>query len=81
METKKLKSSDGTIAFYVKINGKQMLHNWDAAALVPQGNTKKAEYYLFGVKHSKAEWESKKKDVNGVPWHKTSAAKAAGSRL
>jgi hypothetical protein len=76
MEKKQLTSADGTIAHYVKINGKQMLHNWDAAAFIPQGNMKKAEYYLFGIKHSKAEWEEKKKDVNGIPFHKTAAGKA-----
>jgi hypothetical protein len=72
METKKLKSADGTIAYYW--NNK--LHNWDGPALIPQGNNKKAEYYLFGIKHSKAEWEAKKKDVNGIPFHKTAAGKA-----
>lgn len=77
IETKKLKSADGTIAYYCL--GK--LHNWDGPALIPQGNKRAAEYYLFGIKHTKDQWESKKKDTNGVPWHKTSAGKAAGARV
>jgi hypothetical protein len=72
METKKLKSADGTVAYYW--NGK--LHNWDGPAFIPQGVERKAEYYLFGIKHSRAEWDAKKKDVNGIPFHKTAAGKA-----
>lgn len=76
-ETKKIKSSDGTIAYYCL--GK--LHNWDGPALIPQNNLKKAEYYLFGIKYSKEAWEKKKKDSNGQPWFKTSAGKASGARV
>jgi len=76
METKRLRSADGTIAYYW--NNK--LHNWDGAALIPQGNERKAEYYLFGIKHTKDEWEAKKKDVNGIPFCKTAAGRASGNR-
>jgi hypothetical protein len=76
METKKLKSADGTIAFYW--NGK--MHNWDGPAYIPQGDKRKAEYYLFGVKCTKDEWIEAKRDVNGVPFHKTAAGKQAGVR-
>ena len=69
METKKLKSADGTIAFYW--NGK--MHNWDGPAYIPQGDKRKAEYYLFGVKCTKDEWIEAKRDVNGVPFHQTAA--------
>jgi len=57
------------------------MHNWDGAALIPQGNKRQAEYYLFGIKHTKDEWLEKKKSVNGVPFHKTAAGKLAGARV
>jgi hypothetical protein len=81
METKRIQSSDGTIAHYVNINGVNKMHNWDGAALIPKGNKRAAEYYLFGIKHTKDEWLEKKKSVNGIPWHKTAAGKAAGARV
>jgi len=81
LETKILKSTDGTIAYYVNIDGTFKMHNWDGAALIPQGNKRAAEYYLFGIKHTKEQWVDKKKDVHGVPWYKSSAGKAAGARM
>jgi hypothetical protein len=77
LETKKLKSKDGTVAYYW--NNK--MHNWDGPALIPQGNKRLAEYYLFGIKHTKEQWEDKKKDVNGQPFYKTSAGRASGTRV
>jgi hypothetical protein len=76
-EVKKMKAADGSIVYY--LNGK--IHNWDGPALIPQGNKRAAEYYLFGIKHTKEQWEEKKKDVNGQPFYKTSAGKAAGARV
>jgi hypothetical protein len=80
METRRLKAKDGTIAYYVNIGGINKMHNWDSVAFLPQGNKRKAEYYLFGMPHTKVQWEEKKKDVHGQPWHKTSAGKASGAR-
>jgi hypothetical protein len=76
-EVKKMKSTDGSIVYY--LNGK--IHNWDGPALIPQGNKRLAEYYLFGIKHTKDQWEEKKKDVNGQPFYKTSVGKSAGARV
>ena len=76
-EVKKMKAADGSIVYY--LNGK--IHNWEGPALIPQGNKRAAEYYLFGIKHTKEQWEEKKKDVNGQPFYKTSVGKAAGSRV
>jgi len=76
-EVKRMKSTDGTIVYH--LDGK--IHNWDGPALIPQGNKRLAEYYLFGIKKTKEEWEDSKKDCNGVPWYKTSAGKAAGARV
>jgi len=76
-EVRKMKTSDGSIVYY--LDGK--IHNWDGPALIPQGNKRLSEYYLFGIKHTKEQWEEKKKDVNGQPWYKTSAGKSAGARV
>jgi hypothetical protein len=56
------------------------MHNWDGPAYIPQGDKRRAEYYLFGVKQTKGQWLEAKKDVNGVPFHKTAAGKQAGVR-
>ena len=53
---KTIKTADGTVM--VMFDGK--LHNWDGPALIPQGNKRLAEYYLFGIKHTKEQWEEKK---------------------
>ena len=49
-QSKRLKKADGTIA--VVWEGK--LHNWDGPALIPEGNMKKREYYLYGIKYSES---------------------------
>jgi hypothetical protein len=77
LETRRLKTKDGTIAYYCL--GK--MHNWDGPAFLPQGNKRKAEYWLFGMPHTKVQWEEKKKDIHGQPYYKTSAGKAAGARV
>jgi len=76
-ETKKLKTKDGTIVYY--LDGK--MHNFDGPAYLPQGNKRAAEYYVFGVKYTKDQFDSIKKDANGVPFYKTAAGKAAGARV
>ena len=76
-EVKKMRTTDKTTIYY--LDGK--IHNWDGPALIPQGNKRLAEYYLFGIKHTKEQWEEKKKDVKGQPFYKTSAGKAAGARV
>ena len=50
-KSQKLKKADGTVA-YVWDN---KLHNWDGPALIPEGNMKKREYYLYGIQYSEAE--------------------------
>jgi hypothetical protein len=79
--TQRLKTADGTIVHYINIGGVNKIHNWDGAALIPQGNKRQAEYYLFGIRHTKDQWLDKKKNVNGVPFYKTAAGKAAGARV
>ena len=76
-EVKKMKTGDGTIIYYLD----RKIHNWDGPAFIPQGNKRLAEYYLFGIKHTKDQWEEKKKDVHGQPFYKTSVGKSAGARV
>ena len=76
-ETKKLKTQDGSIVYY--LDGK--MHNFDGPAYLPQGNKRAAEYYVFGIKFTKDQFDNIKKDNNGVPFYKTAAGKAAGSRV
>jgi hypothetical protein len=76
-ETKRLKTKDGTIVYY--LDGK--MHNFDGPAYLPQGNKRAAEYYVFGVKFTKDQFDNIKKDNNGVPFYKTAAGKAAGARV
>jgi len=76
-ETKKLKTSDGTIVYY--LDGK--MHNFDGPAYTPQGNKRAAEYYVFGIKFTKDQFDNIKKDNNGVPFYKTAAGRASGTRV
>jgi len=76
-ETKRLKTKDGTIVYY--LDGK--MHNFDGPAYLPQGNRRAAEYYVFGIKYTKDQFDNIKKDNNGVPFYKTAAGKAAGARV
>jgi hypothetical protein len=69
--TKKYVSPDGTIRFIKE--GK--LHNFDGPALIPEGNMKKAEWYVFGIPYSKKQFEEIKKHNNGLPWFKQSKHK------
>jgi hypothetical protein len=76
-ETKRLKTADGSIVYY--LDGK--MHNFDGPAYLPQGNKRAAEYYVFGIKFTKDQFDNIKKDNNGVPFYKTAAGKAAGARV
>jgi hypothetical protein len=76
-ETKKLKTEDGSIVYY--LDGK--MHNFDGPAYLPQGNKRAAEYYVFGIKFTKDQFDNIKKDNNGVPFYKTAAGRASGTRV
>ena len=64
--SQKLKKADGTIA-YIWDN---KFHNWDGPALIPEGNHRKAEYYLYGIKYSKSEFKEVVRNRTGLPWYK-----------
>ena len=75
--TKRYKSPDGTIR-YVKFG---QLHNFDGPALIPEGNTRKAEYFVFGIPYTKEQFDEIKKHNNGLPWYKQAANKSGGGRV
>ena len=70
--SRKITTADGTIMYM--FDGK--LHNWDGPALIPEGNTRKREYYINGIKMSEFEWKEALKGREGLPWYKGSGAKA-----
>ena len=70
--SKKVTTADGTIM--LTFDGK--LHNWEGPALIPQGDNRKREYYLNGVKMTQPQWKEALKGREGLPWYKGSGAKA-----
>ena len=45
--TQRIETADGTIAHYINIDGINKMHSWEGAAFIPQGNKRKAEYYVY----------------------------------
>ena len=74
--SKILKKADGTIA-HVWDN---KLHNWDGPALIPEGNMKKREYYLYGIQYSEAGHKEAIRNQTGLPWYKQPAPKGMTHR-
>ena len=70
-QSKKLKKADGTVAYVW--DGK--LHNWDGPALIPEGNTRKSEYYLYGMQKTTEEWKEMRKQREGLPFYKNQSMK------
>lgn len=71
-KSRKLSKADGTIAY--TWDGK--LHNWDGPALIPEGNNRQAEYYLYGILQSKEEWSEARRQREGVPFYKNQSMKS-----
>lgn len=70
--SRKITTADGTIMYM--FDGK--LHNWEGPALIPQGETRKREYYINGIKMTQEQWKEALKGREGLPWYKGSGAKA-----
>jgi hypothetical protein len=68
-KSRKITTSDGTIMFM--FDGK--LHNWEGPALIPEGNMRKREYYLNGIKMSEPEYKDALRRREGLPWYKGSS--------
>lgn len=71
-KSKKLRTPEGTIAYYW--DGK--LHNWEGPALIPEGNNRLREYYIYGIKHTEEEWKEARRSGKGMPWYKDPRFKA-----
>ena len=71
-QTKKLVSADGTVVYY--LDGK--MHNLEGPAYIPEGDMKKKEYYINGMKYTESEWKAAKKGGDGLPWYKSGGGKA-----
>ena len=69
---RKVRTSDGSIRYV--FDGK--LHNWEGPDLIPEGNMRKREYYLNGIKMSEAEYKDALRRREGLPWYKGSSANA-----
>ena len=80
-ERKKFTSQDKSIVSFIELGGKKIMHSWDGPAYIPQGNKRASEYWVYGFKYTKDQWEEAKKEWNGVPFYKTAAGKAAGARV
>ena len=70
--SRKITTADGTIMY--TFDGK--LHNWEGPALIPEGNKRKREYYLNGIKMTEAQWKEALKNREGLPWYKGANAQA-----
>ncbi len=64
----KLRTPEGTVVYYME--GK--MHNWDGPAFIPVDG--KPQYYIYGVKYSREDWEAAKRDWEGLPWYKAGIA-------
>ena len=71
-KSRKVTTSDGTIMYM--FDGK--LHNWEGPALIPEGNNRKREYYLNGIKMTETEYKDALRRSEGLPWYKGSSANA-----
>jgi hypothetical protein len=70
--SRKITTADKTVMYM--FDGK--LHNWEGPALIPQGDNRKREYYINGIKMSQEQWKEALKSREGLPWYKGSGAKA-----
>ena len=69
--SRKITTAEGTLMYM--FDGK--LHNWEGPALIPEGNTRKREYYINGIKMSETQWKEALKGREGLPWYKNASMK------
>ena len=74
--SKKLTKVDGTVAYVWE--GK--LHNWEGPALIPEGDNRKREYHLHGIKYTEDGWKEARRNREGLPWYKTAIGQAGQNR-
>ena len=66
--SRKITTADGTIMYMFD----SKLHNWEGPALIPEGNNRKREYYINGIKMSEIQWKEALKGREGLPFYKQS---------
>jgi len=49
---------------------------YQSVPYIPQGNTKLAEYHLYGIKRSKEEWNETKQQREGLPYYKNQSMRS-----
>jgi hypothetical protein len=50
--------------------------------LIPEGDMKKREYYIHGIRKTEDEWKEARRDREGLPWYKNpSLAKGGTNRF
>ena len=59
--SRKITTADKTVMYM--FDGK--LHNWEGPALIPQGDNRKREYYINGIKMSQEQWKEALKSREG----------------
>lgn len=71
-KAKKVTTSDGTIIH----TWDKKMHNLEGPAFIPQGDMKKAKWYVFGKEYTKDEFKKMKKEQTGIPWIKKAGAQS-----
>lgn len=74
--SRKLTKADGTIAYTFD----NKLHNWEGPALIPEGDVRRREYYLHGIKYTEDGWNEARRNREGLPWYKTALGQAGQNR-
>lgn len=72
MQTKTIKS-EGRLISYFDNPDRRVIHSWEGPAIKYLDKSQKDEYYLFGQKLSRDEWNEAKRDFNGIPPSKNSS--------
>jgi len=75
--SRKLTKADGTIAYIWE----NKFHNWEGPALIPEGNLRKREYYIHGIKYSEDAWKEVRRNRQGLPWFKQASVKGHTNRF
>ena len=77
-EEKRMKSK-GAYHYFFRENGKEAwkYHNWEGPAVEPvdEDSELKKEYYLYGKQLTLEEWNTARKDREGLPWYKNASMK------
>lgn len=69
---KTIKTSDGTVLHLLN----NQPHSWEHAAIIyPKSLKKKDEYYIYGIKYEKENWNEMRKNTDGSPYYKSASFK------